>query len=643
MVRNYQRIRSKAGSYSREELSAALEAIRSGTLTCKDASRHFKIPRATLQDHLKGRRGVKSKTMDRPPAISVAIELIPEDNYDPLALRRWKEAGTQTNSAPAPDNENSDQIRNLNISSQSATLQPQPSVSYNTPSTSSHITSFEELLLDTIKCHSSASLSKRRKKLQCWTIRNSKPSNKSFHSKQNIVTVNEFSRENFNNAYFSIYAINQSDPKGSPIFRHQRAALSNGQSETPERRNNSSGYPELMPVFIMEYENENFWANFSYAYYYNFSECFNETMEVCRLGPQRDPLSTVIPMTVVYAAILMTGVIGNVCTCIVIARKGYMHTATNYYLFSLAISDLLLLVLGLPTELYQLWYRYPYIFGEPFCILRGLTSEMSTNASILTITAFTVERYIAICHPLRVKTKANLPRAVKTILGIWLIAGLCALPTALQFGIKYEVDDEGRTLWKTALCRVKKPLPHIFEISTCLFFVFPIILISVLYILIGIRLRQGSNGKHGDNLNEGNSSATRQKMNSRKAVVKMLVAVVISFCICWSPFHAQRLLAIYVEEVTPTLLVTFTVLTYISGVTYYLSATINPILYQVLSVKFRQAFMDTFGGCCRERVQHDREMSAFQCENSRYRVSCNHEKDSTALSWVSEHNNHRRM
>lgn len=37
----------------------------------------------------------------------------------------------------------------------------------------------------------------------------------------------------------------------------------------------------------------------------------------------------------------MTGVIGNVTTCVVIAGNSYMHTATNYYLFSLAISDML--------------------------------------------------------------------------------------------------------------------------------------------------------------------------------------------------------------------------------------------------------------------------------------------------------------
>lgn len=51
-------------------------------------------------------------------------------------------------------------------------------------------------------------------------------------------------------------------------------------------------------------------------------------------------------LTVIYVIIFITGVLGNVVTCIVIARNKGMHTAVNYYLFSLAVSDLLLLVSG---------------------------------------------------------------------------------------------------------------------------------------------------------------------------------------------------------------------------------------------------------------------------------------------------------
>lgn len=64
------------------------------------------------------------------------------------------------------------------------------------------------------------------------------------------------------------------------------------------------------------------------------------------LGPKYLPLKMVIPLTIAYVTIFVTGIFGNVTTCIVIIRNPSMHTATNYYLFSLAISDLILLVLG---------------------------------------------------------------------------------------------------------------------------------------------------------------------------------------------------------------------------------------------------------------------------------------------------------
>ncbi len=113
-----------------------------------------------------------------------------------------------------------------------------------------------------------------------------------------------------------------------------------------------------------------------------------------RLGPKRQELYQVIPLTIVYCVIFLTGIIGNVSTCIVIAKNKYMQTATNYYLFNLAMADLLVLVLGLPLETYQFWSAYPWVFGDIFCVIRTMAAETSTYASILTITAFTVERYV---------------------------------------------------------------------------------------------------------------------------------------------------------------------------------------------------------------------------------------------------------
>ena len=61
----------------------------------------------------------------------------------------------------------------------------------------------------------------------------------------------------------------------------------------------------------------------------------------CLLGPSRLPMTTLAPITVVYCILLVTGVIGNFFTCFVIAKKRYMHNATNFYLLNLSIADLI--------------------------------------------------------------------------------------------------------------------------------------------------------------------------------------------------------------------------------------------------------------------------------------------------------------
>ncbi|XP_013792419.1 pyrokinin-1 receptor-like, partial [Limulus polyphemus] len=238
------------------------------------------------------------------------------------------------------------------------------------------------------------------------------------------------------------------------------------------------------------------------------------------LGPKRAALSLVIPMTVVYTVILLTGVVGNICTCVVIARNKYMHTATNYYLFSLAVSDVLLLVLGIPQEIYVSWQSYPYIFGECFCVIRGLTSETSTNASILTITAFTVERYLAICHPLRAHRMSQLSRALKIIVFIWVVATLCSIPVVVQLGIVYQLNGNETAILESATCGIKRVLPYIFEASALLFFLLPLTVISFLYILIGLKLRRFTAG-HKDSTPEL-ASCRSTNQSSRRAVVKML-------------------------------------------------------------------------------------------------------------------------
>ncbi len=65
-----------------------------------------------------------------------------------------------------------------------------------------------------------------------------------------------------------------------------------------------------------------------------------------QLGPRCQDVSVVMTTMVIYSLILLLGLVGNILTCVVIAKDSCMRTATNYYLFSLAVSDLCSLVLG---------------------------------------------------------------------------------------------------------------------------------------------------------------------------------------------------------------------------------------------------------------------------------------------------------
>ncbi|XP_043492653.1 neuropeptides capa receptor-like [Polistes fuscatus] len=310
-----------------------------------------------------------------------------------------------------------------------------------------------------------------------------------------------------------------------------------------------------------------------------------------KLGSKYLPLQLVLPITFAYVIIFVTGVFGNIMTCIVIKKNPTMQTATNYYLFNLAISDLLLLVLGLPNELSIFWEQYPWQFGLYMCKLRAFVSEMSSYASVLTIVTFSLERYLAICHPLHLYTMSGLKRPIRFILGTWIVALIFAIPFAVYTTVNYieYPPESGRYSEDSALCAMllhNMPKFPLYELSCIIFFLIPMVFIVVLYVRMCLRIQRNTLG-HSI---EGSVHGETRQAHSRKAIVRMLIAVVIMFFVCWAPFHAQRLLYVhrtsYFHDINEWLHP-------LSGCLYYFSTTVNPILYNVMSVKYRTAFKET--------------------------------------------------
>lgn len=179
--------------------------------------------------------------------------------------------------------------------------------------------------------------------------------------------------------------------------------------------------------------------------------CLSEEEYLARLlGLPRSP--DFLPVCATYIIIFMVGVLGNSLTCAVILRYRVMQTPTNYYLLSLAVSDLLVLLLGMPLEIYEMWQNYPFLLGEGGCYFKTFLFETVCFASILNVTALSVERYIAVVHPLKVKYMTTRTHAKRVINTLWVLSMICAVPNTSLHGIETLPQKFGREFPGSAIC-----------------------------------------------------------------------------------------------------------------------------------------------------------------------------------------------
>nr|XP_056722875.1 neuromedin-U receptor 2 [Euleptes europaea] len=316
-------------------------------------------------------------------------------------------------------------------------------------------------------------------------------------------------------------------------------------------------------------------------------------------GPKRSHLF--LPMIWVYALIFIVGVTGNLLVCFVILKHRNMKTPTNYYLFSLAVSDLLVLLIGMPLEVYEMWSNYPFLFGLVGCYFKTALFETVCFASILSVTTVSVERYVAILHPFQAKMKSTRRRALRIIIALWILSVLFSLPNTSIHGIMVQYFPNHTEVPGSATCVVVKPMwiyNCIIQVTSFLFYVLPMSVISVLYCLMGLKLK-------GDRSLDTDEMGINIQKPSRKSVTKMLFVLVIVFAICWAPFHTDRLFYSFVVHWTESLASIFNLIHVVSGVFFYLSSAVNPIIYNLLSRRFRMAFLSViFPQCKHWQLRH---------------------------------------
>lgn len=254
------------------------------------------------------------------------------------------------------------------------------------------------------------------------------------------------------------------------------------------------------------------------------------------LGPQTKygDKKVLIP-TVFYSTVSFLGFPGNLLMCLTIGKNDYMKTAANWLIFNLVITDLVTLLLVIPMEITLFWSNYPIPLGEWGCDMAIVTSELVTYVSILTMIAFTLERYFAICHPTNSKLQFIQSHIVPCILAIWtfgLIAACCWTSFTIAIYLYYHpqknsirdtieqnetLSNDGYTLVKeSAMCMPVDPsvTPGIVvleSVYTTLLYFLPILVLPAVYIRISKALYESRKYRHDTPGRDNNMRYTNMK------------------------------------------------------------------------------------------------------------------------------------
>ncbi|KAM3866636.1 type-2 angiotensin II receptor [Diretmus argenteus] len=339
------------------------------------------------------------------------------------------------------------------------------------------------------------------------------------------------------------------------------------------------------------------------------------------------PQTTLIPT--LYSIICVLGTVANaLAVCVLAHGSGARRTVANTFMLNLCVSDLLfLLSLPLWAVYYSLGYHWP--FGQVACKICGGLLHLNLYASIFFITCMSMDRYLAIVHPLRSQSARDPKLARLTCILVWILACASAAPN-LALRDTHHIEELG-----VEVCAIiytdQKWFLGLAWMKILLAFLLPLLVISSCYCAIGRHLLadtglwgsrkplEPSNlpslpGSKSLESQRGCSKAERpptacvnpsssggRPLEGRglERVLWTVAAVVLAFFLCWFPFHCVTLLDVlkshgcvsgcWVEWSINTL----TPLTLCLG---FSNSAINPVLYCFIGHHFR----GRLGGLCKD-------------------------------------------
>ncbi|XP_071478003.1 nociceptin receptor-like [Diadema antillarum] len=283
------------------------------------------------------------------------------------------------------------------------------------------------------------------------------------------------------------------------------------------------------------------------------------------------------------------GIVGNMLVIMVLFQRRAARISTDTLIGALAVADFLtsLLIFPQPKPV-----RVPLTFlGHAACkiIRSAVFMWISINASVFTLTAISVERYIAIVHPLHFKRWMTPRRTVVLILMIWL----------LSLGLKCRSFAVTVVEATSRRCIVNYPSPEsrtyfaFQELFTML--LAPVAIMLFTQVLVARALRRDFLRLEANRQNSGQSA---KLLLARKKVITLVLIVVLIFVICWTP-DSIAYLALGLQLLDPDFLFS-TPYNLLVNIAFF-NSCVNPMVYLIRYPQFRVALKELFS--CRSTAR----------------------------------------
>ncbi|XP_065493593.1 G-protein coupled receptor 39 [Caloenas nicobarica] len=342
-----------------------------------------------------------------------------------------------------------------------------------------------------------------------------------------------------------------------------------------------------------------------------------------------------ITLALVDICLFVAGILGNsitIKTTRILQKKGYLQKEVTDHMVSLACSDLLVILLGMPMEFFSaIWRPFSTPNGNVACKLYYFLFEACSYATVLHVATLSFERYIAICHPFKFKALSG-PRTVKLLIAfVWGTSVIVALPLLFAMGTEYPLEVIEGYQSKTA-CTKPTPRHHFPElkqnmtICTSLssqwpvfqasifsaFAVYIIVLGSVTFMCRSMMkalmiYKEGTvavkgGPRHQEQYLRKNESS--EGKSTRRHIILFLGLIVATLAICWMPNQVRRIMAAAKpkQDWTVPYFRAYITLLPIADSFFYLSSVLNPLLYNISSQQFRSVFLQVLR--CRLTIEH---------------------------------------